>query len=85
MRGEGSSTPRLSIKLQSASPKGGCYSINTILRINGLIGHSPVTILLDSGVAMSVIRLNTLPSEFRDRITEARTAPVGANGTPWMW
>ena len=63
-----------------------CYSINTILRINSLIGHSPVTILLDSGTAMSVIRLNTLPSEFRDRITEAKAVPVGANGTPlWMW
>ena len=59
-----------------------CYSINTILRINGLLGHSPVTILLDSGAAMSVVRLDTLPSEFRCKITEAKSAPVGANGTP---
>jgi len=47
-----------------------------------VIGHSPVTILLDSGASMSVIRLNTLPQEFRSRIEEATTAPVGANGTP---
>ena len=61
---------------------GECYSINTIFfRINGLVGHSPVTILLDSGAAMSVIRLSTLPSEFQDKITEAKTAPVGVSGT----
>ena len=61
-----------------------CYSItsNTILRINGLLGHSPVTILLDSGAAMSVVRLDTLPSEITYKITEAKLAPVGANGTP---
>ena len=48
----------------------------------GLIGNSSVTILLDSGVSISVVRLDTLPSEFRSRITEAKSAPVGANGTP---
>ena len=58
-----------------------CYSINTILRVNSLLGHSPVTILLDSGAAMSVVRLDTLFSEFRCKITEAKSAPVGANGT----
>ena len=58
-----------------------CYSINTILRVNGLLGHSPVTILLDSGVAMSAVWLDTLFSEFQCKITEAKLAPVGANGT----
>ena len=29
--------------------------ISTILHINGVIGHSPVTFLLDSGAAMSIV------------------------------
>ena len=59
-----------------------CSSINTILRINGVIGHSSITFLLDSGAALSVIRLNILPTEFQDKITKATAAPVGASGTP---
>ena len=31
---------------------------------------------------MSVVQLDTLPSEFRCKITEAKSVPVGANGTP---
>ena len=44
--------------------------ISTILCINGLIGCSPVTFLLDSGATISVVRLDTTASEFRDRITK---------------
>ena len=59
------------------------YNINTILRINGLLGHSPVTFLLDSGAAISVVRADALTSELRSQITACEfTAPVGANGVP---
>ena len=57
--------------------------ISTILHINGLIGHSPVTFLPDSGGAMSVVRLDAVASEFRDMISkDTSAAPVGANGSP---
>ena len=60
-----------------------CYNINTILRINGSIGHSPVTFLLDSGAAVSVVRLGALGNQYRNQITDAGlTAPIGANGSP---
>ena len=60
-----------------------CCSVNKTLRIPGSIGPSPVTFLLDSGAAVSVIRLDTLDTHFRNRITDAGlTAPIGANGSP---
>ena len=59
------------------------YNINTVLRINGLLGHSPVTFLLDSGATISVVRLDTLTAELRSQITtNGLTAPIGANGSP---
>ena len=59
------------------------YNINTILRINGLLDHSPVTFLLDSGAAISVVRLDTLTSKLKSQITTTGlTAPVGADGSP---
>ena len=58
-------------------------SINTILKITGSLDHSPVTFLLDSGAAVSVIRLSALTRESRNRIaTAGLTAPIGANGAP---
>ena len=59
------------------------YNINTVLRINGLLGHSPVTFLLDSGATISVVRLDTLTTDLRSRITTTGLAtPIGANGSP---
>ena len=59
------------------------YNINTVLRINGLLGHSPVTFLLDSGATISVVRLDALTADLRGQITTSRlTTPVGANGSP---
>ena len=59
------------------------YNINTVLRINGLLGHSPVTFLLDLGATISVVRLDALTADLRSQITTSRlTTPVGANGSP---
>ena len=67
----------------SQKNNGTSYIINTVLRINRLLGHSPVTFLLDSGAAISVVRLDTLPTEVRSQITTTRlAAPIGANGSP---
>ena len=44
------------------------YNINTVLRINGLLGHSPVTFLLDSGAIISVVCLDTLTTDLRSQI-----------------
>ena len=57
--------------------------INAVLRINGLFGHSPVTFLLDSGAAISVVRFDTLTADLRNKITTTGfTAPIGVNGSP---
>ena len=57
--------------------------INAVLRLNGLLGHSPVTFLLDSGATISVVRFNTLTADLRNKImTTGLTAPIGANGSP---
>ena len=62
---------------------GTSYNINTILRINGLLDHSPVTYLLDSGAAISVVRFDALTTELKTQVTTTGlTAPVGANGSP---
>ena len=59
------------------------YNINTVLRINGLLGHSPVTFLLDSGATISVVRLDTLTTDLGSQITTTGLAtPIGANGSP---
>ena len=59
------------------------YNINAVLKITGLLGHSPVTFLLDSGATISVVRLDALTADFRSQITTSRlTTPVGANGSP---
>ena len=59
------------------------YNINTVLKITGILGHSPVTFLLDSGATISVVRLDALTADFRSQITTSRlTTPVGANGSP---
>ena len=50
----------------------------------GLLGHSPVTFLLDSGATISVVRLDTLTTDLRSQITTTGLAtPIGANGSPW--
>ena len=60
-----------------------CCSINKILHIPGSIGSSPVTFLLDSGAAISVIRLDILDTHVRNQITDAGLmAPIGANSSP---
>lgn len=59
---------------------GTSYNINTILRINGLLDHSPVTFLLDSGAAISVVRFDALTTELQTQVTTTGlTAPVGAS------
>ena len=58
--------------------------IITILCFNGLIciGHYPVIFVLDSGNAISVVRLEAITSEFHHKITkETTSAPVGATGS----
>ena len=62
-----------------------CISFNHIIKtlLDNTTGHSPVTFLLDSGATMSVVRLDAIASEFRDRITkDISSTPVGANGSP---
>ena len=62
------------------------YNINTVLRINGLLGYSPVTFLLDSGAIISVVCLDTLITDLRSQITTTGVAtPIYANGSPWTW
>ena len=59
------------------------YSINTALRFNGFLGHSPVTFLVDSGTTISVVYFDTLIADLRNQIMTTRlTALVGANGSP---
>ena len=48
-----------------------------------MIGHSPVSFLLDSVVAISTVRLDAIVIEFHDKISkDTSSAPVGANGSP---
>ena len=78
--------PPLLTHHQNHTSHGMSYNINTVLRINGLLGHSPVTFLLDSGATISVVRLDALTADLRSQITTSRlTTPVGANGSPWTW
>ena len=60
-------------------------NINMLLKITGLFDHSPLTFLLDSGAAVSVVHvcLSALISESRNRIT---TAGLLESMVPhWIW
>lgn len=53
------------------------------MKITGSLDHLPLTFLLDSGVAVSIVHLGALPSESRKKIvTAGLAAPIGANGSP---
>ena len=57
------------------------YSINSVLKVDGLIGNSSVQFLLDSGAAVSVARYGALDSFYQKQITTANTpVAVTANG-----
>ena len=52
-------------------------NINTILKIPGLFDPLPLTFLLDSGAAVSVVHLGALTNESRKKIvTAGLTAPI---------
>jgi len=54
----------------------------TVLCIDDLTGHSPVTFLLDSRTIVSVIQLDAIASKFRYNITkDTMPAPTGTNGS----
>ena len=62
----------------------GMSSINTLLRIDLLLGHSPVTFLIYSELLhISMVYFNTLTADLRSQITNiGLTAPIGDNGSP---
>ena len=62
----------------------GMSYINTVLRIDLLLGHSPVTFLIHSVLLrISVVHFNTHTADLRSQITNiGLTAPIGANGSP---
>ena len=88
---------QLSVKLHQASPEGGRLApqktvdrhqpaecqVNSLTRVEGLVGESPVRFLLDSGVAVSVVRYETLDDAGRRGMVETgchTPTSVGADG-----
>ena len=56
-------------------------SINTIVRVDGLLGQDKVQFVLDSGAALSVVRYDVVnPAYHRSIKKEGASAAVGANG-----
>ena len=57
---------------------------NTILQVQGLLHQHPVTFLLDSGAAVSVVHYDKLPPKCADGLSQVMTdtSMVGANGQP---
>ena len=65
----------------TTSTHGKHYEINSVLKLDGLIGNSPVQFLLDSGAALSVVRYGALGGYYHQLIMEANTpVAVAANG-----
>ena len=62
----------------------GMSYINTVLRIDLLLGHLPVTFLVHSVLLrISMVHFNTLTADLRSQITNiGLTAPIGSNGSP---
>ena len=57
-------------------------SIQTILRIDGLVGVVPTTFLIDSGASISAIKEQILPPNIEVVGRQPSTNIVGANGSP---
>ena len=64
------------------NPYTGCNmsgKVNSLLFSNGNVGDMPMRMLLDSGAAISVVRMDTLSDNCRKQMT---MTAVGANGCP---
>ena len=57
-------------------------NLNTILCTEGLANQAHAMFLLDSGAAVSVVRLRSLSVEDQQAVTKTKSAAVNANGTP---
>ena len=57
-------------------------NLNTILCTEGFANRVPTRFLLDSGAAISVVRLRSLSEEDQQTITKTESSAVSANGTP---
>ena len=60
---------------------GGNTTVNTIVRVDGLLGQDKVQFVLDSGAALSVVRYDVVNPAYHQSIQkEGASAAVGANG-----
>ena len=66
-------------KLRTNTPT---VNLNTILYTDGFANSLPITFLLDSGAAVSVVRFGSLSSEDHRAMIRTELSPVSANGTP---
>ena len=57
-------------------------NLNTMLCTNGFANQSPTRFLIDSGAAVSVVRLTSLSDDDRKVINKTESSAVSANGTP---
>ena len=57
-------------------------NLNTILCTEGFANRLPTRFLLDSGAAISVVRLRSLSEEDQQTIIKTESSAVSANGTP---
>ena len=90
VRRGGSLQERVSFKLQQASSGGGrqlagkllAHQPNPLLQVEGSVGSSCVTFLIDSGAAVSAIDQDMIPQDIYDQITPSSSDTIGANGVP---
>ena len=55
-------------------------SVNTIVRVDGLLGQDKVQFVLDSGAALSLVRYDAVnPAYLQNIQKEEAIAPIGAN------
>lgn len=57
-------------------------ALNSVLYVNGKIDAVPVQFLLDTGAAMSVVKWDVLPVQYRDKIVSIHPMVIGANCLP---
>ena len=55
---------------------------NPVLQVEGSVGSSCVTFLIDSGAAVSAIDQDMIPQDIYDQITPSSSDTIGANGIP---
>ena len=90
VRRGGSLQERVSFKLRQASSGGGhqlagkllAHQPNPVLQVEGSVGSSCVTFMIDSRAAVSAIDQDMIPQDIYDQITPSSSDTIGANGIP---